>query len=161
MSDDLDEDELVAPVGPAFLKTVLIAGILWIVFGAWGLVIGGLMFAVVGSLSPVPFWGLIFGGASVYVGIHTVRGTARGMWGNALGSIVFALFIFTHAFSVVAALGPQQGPDQLIAGVLDAAGTSFAALGFLAAGVLALWGRHEYRFWLRAQKDGTGYNQAS
>ncbi len=157
MSDDLDEDELVTPAGPAFPKTVLIAGIIWIVFGSWVFLIAGFLFSIErpGSPTPLSLLGFAFGGASVYVGIQTVRGMARGMWGNALGSIVFALFMFIHAFSVVAALGPQQGPDHLIAGVLDAAGTSFAALGFLAAGILALWGHHDYRSWLQAQKGGS------
>jgi hypothetical protein len=155
MSYDHGEEQSASAVGPAFPKTVLIAGIIWIVLGAWGVVIGGLMFAIVGSLSPVPFWGLIFGGASAYVGIHTVRGTARGMRGNALGSVAFALFIFIHALSAVAALDPQQSPDRLIAGAIDAVGTAFVALGFLAAGVLALWGRHEYASWLQARKGST------
>jgi hypothetical protein len=162
MSYDHGEEQSASAVSPAFPKTVLIAGIIWIVLGAWGLGIGGLMFAAVGPFSsPVPFWGVILGGATVYIGIHTVRGTARGMWGNALGSVVFALFIFIHALSAVAALDPQQSPDRLIAGVIDAVGTAFVALGFLAAGVLALWGRHEYRSWLVARNDGSSCNPDS
>jgi hypothetical protein len=156
MSDDLNEKELVAPTEPRFPKTVLIAGILWIIFGGWGLLLGGLMIAAGGPFqSPVSFWSVVFGGACVYVGIHTVRGTARGMWGNAIGSIFFATFALIRAFSIVASLHPRQRPEYVIAGVLDAAATAFAGLGFLAAGILAFWGRHEYRFWLQARKSGS------
>jgi len=105
-----NEKKLVAPTEPRFPKTVLIAGILWIIFGGWGLLLGGLMIAAGGPFqSPVSFWSVVFGGACVYVGIHTVRGTARGMWGNAIGSILFATFALIRAFSIVARARPQQG----------------------------------------------------
>jgi fucose 4-O-acetylase-like acetyltransferase len=154
MSDDLGEDELASPVGPAFPKTVSIAGIIWIVFGGWIILIAGLVYAVErpGATFPLSMWGFIFGAAFVYVGVHTVRGTARAMGGNGVGSIVLAVLILIHLFSVVVAL-PNQKDAILVASIIDAGMATVGAVGFLAAGVLALLGRENYRAWLRAQKN--------
>jgi hypothetical protein len=46
MSNERDEEELVEPVAPAFPKTVLIAGIVWILFGGWILLIATLVYSV-------------------------------------------------------------------------------------------------------------------
>jgi len=104
-----NEKKLVAPTEPRFPKTVLIAGILWIIFGGWGLLLGGLMIAAGGPFqSPVSFWSVVFGGACVYVGIHTVRGTARGC--GAMPSAQFSLQLSLS--SVPSQLWPERGLNK-------------------------------------------------
>ena len=154
MSVDHNQDESLPPVRPAFPTTALIAGIMWIVLGSWIFLMGALVLSVErpGAQTPLSFWGFVFGAASVYIGIHTVRGTVRGMRGNAIGSIVFACLILIHVSSVVAAIQPDKSAEILFGHVVQAGGAFVVALGFLAAGILALWGRHQYQSWLQAQK---------
>jgi len=148
------KDELIVPSNPTFPKKVLAAGVIWIVFGGWVSVIAAIVHSLErpGSPTPLSLWGFAFGAASIYIGIQTMRGVARGMRGSAIASMVFSFFILIHAISVIAAIRPEKGPDEIIGRILIAGGAAFAAIGFLMAGVLALWGRNDYRSWLRAQK---------
>jgi hypothetical protein len=151
---DQHEDELIVPPSPTFPKKVLAAGVIWIVFGGWVSVIAAIVHSLErpGSPTPLSLWGFAFGAASIYIGIQTTRGAARGMRGSAFASMVFSFLILIHGISVIAAIQPEKGPEDMIGRILIAGGAVFAAIGFLAAGVLALWGQNEYRSWLQAQK---------
>jgi hypothetical protein len=150
--EDLDyEDEI------AFPPMVKAAGVIWIVFGciillnlvalvfivflfaanqrngpaAAGAVGGGLCVAVIGGL---------FAAAFLYVGAQTARGTARDTVGNSVGSFVFALFNFGGAAVNAAGGGFVQAVVSALGGTL-----------LLAAGVLALAGRSQYKLWRKEQ----------
>jgi hypothetical protein len=161
MTENQDKHDTVLPAEPAFPKTVLVAGIIWIVLGGWVFLIAGCMMAMERHDSPMSIsaWGLVSGAVSIYIGIQTVRGKARGMNANGLASIVFGLFIVIHTTSVVVAL-PHQRDFGLVAGLVDAVGTAFVALGFLAAGLFAFRGRHEYEIWLQAKITTRGKHEA-
>ena len=137
--------------GPRFPPVVLVAGIAWIVFG--GLILLNLVFVVLavlvaagaqggaqqgaflaGGLCVAVVIGL-FGAAFLFVGIQTVRGTARDTLGSAIGSLVIgALNLLAGGGAVMT--GNIQGVINLLAGA-----------GLVTAGVLALVGRSEYRAW--------------
>jgi hypothetical protein len=139
---------------PRLPGTVLAAGIIWVVIG--GLIL--LSFAVfmlilfsapqpAGPADPragfvcVGLLGALFGAVFVHVGIQSIRGTAKDTLGNGIGSLVFGL-LQAGAAALQGAAGriPQAGTHAL-----------FAA-GLLAAGVLALVGRSEYKAWRRASQ---------
>lgn len=151
---------------PSFPGTVMTAGVLWIVFGS--LVLLGLLLAVVGvalaSMRMGPpnnnegammvmacgglFFGLV-GGGFLLVGVQTVRGTARDVLGNGIGSIVISLLVMgLGVFPIVATLdrGP---PGPMLVGVF------YVVVGLVLtlAGVLALSGRGDYRAWRRHRND--------
>jgi hypothetical protein len=139
---------------PVLVRT---AGIVWIVFG--GLILlnmaltvallavaapaagnqgGGL---VAGGTCAVVLMGL-FGGVFIHVGVQSITGTARDTLGNGIGSIIFGLLNF------------GGGAARLLAGDPISGGLNFfAGCGLLAAGVLALVGRADYRDWKRAHKN--------
>jgi len=165
MTGNNDEDELVVPVGTDFPKTVLIAGIIWIIFGACIFLLAILVYFMErpGLPMALSMWGFIFGAASVYIGIHTVRGRAKGMWGNGIGSIVFAFMTFSiaadHLFVAFNAFGSKE-VDKLVGGIILAGATSFVGAGFLAAGILALMGHRNYGVWRKAQNGSTPIDEA-
>jgi hypothetical protein len=87
----------------------------------------------------------LFGAVFVHVGVQSVRGTARDTLGNGIGSIIFGL------------LNLGSGTLQAGAGQVIQAGVGFlVGAGLIAAGVLALVGRSDYKAWRRAQKVQAG-----
>ncbi len=140
---------------PGFPATVMAAGIFWIVLGA--VLAIALLIALAGAFfmaqgrqekGEVVFSGLctavifgLIGGAFIFVGVQTVFGTARDTLGNGIGSIIFGVlnggaglgYIFTREYfaSVVSIL---------------------CGVGLLAAGVLALVGRGQYKAWRKARR---------
>ena len=131
------------------------AGVLWIVFGAITVVnvaVGVLLvMAAAGGIGGLGSQGgpllcvsvllTLFGAVFVHVGVQSVRGTARDTLGNGVGSLIFGLFQ-----SAGGVLRISQG-DVVMAGV-----GLLSAAGLLAAGVLALVGRGQYKAWRRAQR---------
>jgi hypothetical protein len=73
----------------------------------------------------------LFGGAFIFVGAQTVRSTAADMLGNGVGSILFGILF--------------GGLNLTFQG-------GGAGLALLAAGILALVGRQEYKVWRKARK---------
>ena len=138
---------------PMSIKT---AGIIWILFGC--LILVNLIILLVGTfmltsatgsgavLSTGICTGIVvglFGAAFLFVGVQSVQGTAADALGNGVGSIIFAVFAVGAGlwnFSVNQSL---QGVIGLVEGG-----------GLLAAGVLALTGRADYKIWRRAHKGG-------
>lgn len=154
MRDDFDDPQGYPASSPPFPGTVTAAGIIWIVFG--GIILLNMVIVVMvltvfaaetrgvpgaagaaaaGAICTMLFVGL-FGGAFVFVGVQTVRGTARGTLENAIGSLIFGAILFVLG---VVGLGQGFGVQVLMNFVYGA--------GLLAAGVLALVGRDGYMAW--------------
>lgn len=142
-----------------FPGIVRAAGIIWIVFGALivfafslvilvaaarsrgqvGQILGGLVCG--GSLIAT------FAGGFIFVGVQTVRGTARDTLGNGIGSILFAAII---GASMIAPLMNVRGDAgfQIVAGSL----TALEITGLFLGGVFALLGRSNYKAWRREHR---------
>src|SRR4051794_41003528 len=103
--DDYDDDAPSPRRGAPFPSGVRLAGIIWIGFGALG-IIGALFNFAMSFGNAAAAQGRGAGGAPNFcslgcgliipivflmVGIQTVKGTAKGVLGNAIGSIVFGL----------------------------------------------------------------------
>ncbi|HSQ55139.1 MAG TPA: hypothetical protein VLM40_05285 [Gemmata sp.] len=171
MTDD-DEPALERTRAPVCPTTVKFAGYAWISFG--GLVLlnlivymalvygqprapgatgggqgaaagdghaGGQGAAAVGGVCGglvLALFGLVF----MHVGLQSIRGTAKDTLGNGIGSIIFGLL--NLASGVIQA----QAEHEIQAGIGFLVG-----IGLLAAGVLALVGRGEYKEWRDALKE--------
>lgn len=128
---------------------VLVAGIIWIVFGALIILNVLVMLVILGShdsgengarMAGGVCAGL-FGVAFLVVGIQSVRGTARDTMGNAIGSILFSLLEF--GLGLVYAFKEEY---------LQVVFTFFAGTGLMVAGILALVARDSYMAWRRDQR---------
>ena len=165
---DYDEDPDYSPSrfeNVPFPVPVRIAGVIWIVFG--GLIVMGAALTLLTSLSrpQVPNAGaqtagnvcqglfqLLIGAAFLFVGVQTVKGTAKDTLGNAIGSIILGALNGGFGFVLVlGALALAGGGMAALAVVLGGISV-LAGLGLITAGVLALVGRKEYRAWKQAQK---------
>jgi predicted Zn finger-like uncharacterized protein len=138
---------------PSSVKT---AGIIWIVFGGLLLVravIGavataivapnhqqGLAIGIVGGCGSLLI--AIFAAAFTYVGVQSIRGTARDTLGNSIGSIVFGLLNALAGVVQLAAEDTLGGAIGVICGA-----------GLLTAAVLALSARGQYKLWRNAQNS--------
>jgi hypothetical protein len=149
--DDWDRDDF--PEDVPFPKMVSAAGIIWIVFG--GLILVTAAFGLIRALAMAPttrgggalFGGAVcavafiafIGGAFLFVGVQSVRGTAADTLGNGIGSIILgALLLLVTMFALM--FDPVTGGVYLLSGG-----------GLVAAGVLALVGRADYNLWKRSQ----------
>src|SRR5262245_12892671 len=138
---------------PTLPKTVIAAGVIWIVFGSLILInLVAYLVQVYGQDRGGPREAVFVGGTIggiiiglvaavfIHVGVQSVRGTANDTLGNGVGSIGFALFDFFAGVMQI------RGGHNLQAGV-----SFLAGFGLLLAGVLALVGRREYRAWRKLQ----------
>jgi hypothetical protein len=175
---DTDDDFRDFDEGPRFPATVMTAGIAWIGFGSLGLflmlvslVLRAAEPADVGPRDPAgkagyqagrvggTICGGLIAGAFIFVGIQTVRGTAKDTLGNAIGSILLgALYAGVGLLVLVigSATGRAGAPELLVGGIF--AGLFGACL--IGAGVLALVGRAEYKAWRQAQRVRTRPDEA-
>ncbi len=151
-----DVDYRLGPEAP-YPATVKAAGVIWIVYGC--LILLNLVVALLMAFAVMSQFGgrgaeVLMGGlmctmvvvgliavAFLFVGVQSVRGTARDTLGNGVGSIILALLQFGGA----AYYGLQLN------NVVQAAVASVGGVLLLTAGVLALVGRSTYRDWKRAQ----------
>jgi hypothetical protein len=139
---------------PAYPTTVTTAGVIWIVIG--GIILLQLLLLPLVILAVAPegppaemlvggaCMGLLmglFGAAFVYVGVQSVKGTAKDTLGNGIGSIIFGLLVIGNSAAQIRAGDMFQAVVALI-----------SAIGLIVAGVLALVGRSEYKAWRRAKK---------
>jgi hypothetical protein len=150
--DDWDRDDL--PQDVPFPKLVSTAGIMWIVAGGVILVDGAIkvlsvlmLGSAVGRGAGAFFTGAVcgagfiafVGGAFLFVGVQSVRGTAADTLGNGVGSIILGALVL--GLALIALL-----VDPLVAGI-----NLVSAGGLITAGVLALVGRGDYKLWKRSQ----------
>lgn len=173
MSRD-DHDDAPEPRAP-FPGGVKAAGIIWIGYGALGLlsaavnfVTGAAAAAGGGPEATGRICGVgcivLFALAFLVVGIQTVRGTAKDVLGNGVGSILFSVLYFgLAAFLLVGGLaagaanpppgkgGAPADPNTVRTVALITGGmVGFFGLLLLLAGVLALSNRTAYKEWRRA-----------
>ncbi len=136
------------------------AGIIWTIFGGLILLNFAILALILLVLAPAAppgtrgaaigatmclgaFLGLI-GGVFILVGIQTITGSARDTLGNGIGSIIFSLLI--GGSGLVTLVGGRGEAANLIGGAINV----LAGAGLMAAGVMALIGRDQYRAWRQA-----------
>jgi hypothetical protein len=166
--EDLPEREF--RVRAALPASVRAAGIIWIVFGGLLVVSVVLMLAQAGGAAaaggpkeaaPAAAGGVcgallvgLFAAAFIFVGVQSVKGTARDTLGNGIGSIVFGLLnlgwglVLAGLAAVLAGGRANAGWAAVLAGSISAV----TGVALLVAGVLALVGRGDYRAWRQAQR---------
>jgi hypothetical protein len=100
---------------------------------------------------------ILIGAVFLNVGVQSVRGTARDTLGNGIGSILFGLlyggagtFLMIGSF-FLHTLAAETETAALMLGIFGTIAL-LCGLGLLAAGVMALVGRDEYKAWRRAEK---------
>jgi len=156
MSDLLSEKPIAAPT-PQYPRTILIAGIIWIILGSLMLLMSAMMVVARGWVSIPQSMTMLFGIASVNAGVQGVRGTGRNTFGNGIGSILFGLLVLSVGIRILLQAIDEsrtlESSTPIVVGGFYAGATIVAACGFLSAGVLALVGRERYRSWRRIQKN--------
>jgi hypothetical protein len=159
-----DVDEPVEPLdeGPDYPKSVHTAGVIWLVFGALILIASAINLLTasstpggetrVGGIAGAIFNAFI-GAVFVHVGVQSMRGTAKDTLGNGIGSLIFGLLAGGYgALLLLAAVAVGGLPGGTILWVL--AGIQIiCTVALLAAGILALVGRADYKAWRRAEKS--------
>jgi hypothetical protein len=146
---------------PPFPVLVRAAGIIWIVFGGLLLINLLLFLAVIGAVAvggpkeagaAAAAGGVcgaaiigLFAAAFIFVGVQSIKGTARDTLGNSIGSIVFALLNLGGGIL-------QASAGQYLTGIIS----FLAGAGLLVAGILALVARSDYRAWRKAQRARQG-----
>lgn len=164
MREGIGEQDQLPVDGPEYPRTVHIAGVIWIVFGSlilvnaainllltFGMAAGGGAQAA-GGMSSVLI-GVLVGAVFIHVGVQSTRGTAKDTLGNGIGSIIFGLLNGGLGALLLVGAVAAEGTAGLIAGILGGV-SILGGIGLLAAGVLALVVREEYRAWRRAQRAG-------
>jgi hypothetical protein len=167
-SSDYDDDEdRPRRSATAFPMGVRVAGIIWIAFGALGLIgqainlvisLGQAAAAAGGGPGGSPYagvgCGILFALAFLFVGIQTVKGTAKSTLGNGIGSIVFAVLYLICGIGLMAGGGflpaAAESTMLIILGLI----VIVQGLALLTAGALALMGKSAYEEWRVAQGFG-------
>jgi hypothetical protein len=149
MSTDLDEDDTRFPLG------VRIAGWIWIGVGGVTMVGTGLMSAAAmywgaGGFIACGCWIFAIALWAFVAGIRTVRGIGEDMLEFGIVSIPLGFLELVLALAIAAFSRPGPGDVEAVLFV----GGLFATQGILllAAGVLALSGRGQYRDWQAANR---------
>jgi hypothetical protein len=136
---------------------VTAAGIIWIVFGSLSVLgaIFQLILAFAGGKggaqdraspagqTPGALCGALFGAVFIHVGLQSIRGNAKDVLGNAIGSIIFGV-LYTGIGGILIIF---TGESVLI---ITAVLLFLLALALYSAGVLALVGRSDYQAFRRA-----------
>ena len=160
-SDEYDDydDPAARPdgTGVPFPPGVKAAGMIWIGFGVIGLLGAATLFvfmlvwaggAGAGGV-PVfcaPVCLTLFAIVFLMAGIETVKGKAKGILGNAVGSIFFGVLYLGQA-ALAVSRGAGAGMVEVVVG---AALFGVLGLALVGAGVFALFGKSDYEKWRRA-----------
>jgi hypothetical protein len=128
--------------------SVIAAGIIWIIFGFLSVagafyefyLMGGNQ-AVTPPASCTPFCAFLIGGVFVHVGEQSVRGRARDVLGNGIGSLLFGAL-----YTVAGVIFMLQRVEPLL---VAAAVAWFLAAALYVAGILALAARTQYKAYRR------------
>jgi len=152
MSDDFPEANKLSHDGTGYPQTTRAAGIIWTVFGSL-LVAAAIGHSVASGMTAVCILivAFVFGCVFIYTGVKSIRGTAREILSNCIGSVLFGLLWGGFNLLVLRTLvfgqpGPVNGFGALIVCVYVACG-----IGFVTAGILAFLGRKDYRKWRKVQ----------
>jgi hypothetical protein len=169
--DDRDRDEdYGAHEAPRFPMSVRVAGIIWIGFGALGIInvlVGLAMMAAQqgqgGAGAPSsPCCGAFIAFAFLYCGYQTVTGKASDTLSNAIGSLVIGslqlliggILLFGGAFLAQNPNfggGPNGLPPEAL--IILAILIGLMGTGLITAGIMALVGRRQYREWREARDE--------
>lgn len=156
--DDAPEGDGMERASAVLPRTVFVAGVAWIILGCLfllnALLAMGLSAAGNQESNPAacgPLLGIVMGAAFVFVGMQTVRGTARDTLGNAIGSIVLGILQgAAGGFLLVSSMAQRGKGDPTVLIAIGCFALIICA-GLVVAGVLALMGRAEYKAWYKAQ----------
>jgi hypothetical protein len=160
--DDYDDDDRPSRSTNKFPPGVKAAGIIWIAFGALGLIqavlsliSAGAQAAGGGGPAGSPYCGVgcgvLFALVFLMVGVQTVKGTAKSTLGNGIGSIIFGVLYLGLAAMVFVGSGfLPVGVDATMVIVMGAV-VAVQGLALLLAGTLALMGKSAYEDWRVAQ----------
>ncbi|WP_088254193.1 hypothetical protein [Fimbriiglobus ruber] len=180
MNDDFLFERETTRTPPKFPIGVRVAGIIWIVFGSLGL-LGVVVDVVLSGVAAADGGPNTRGGGSVccsgllsglflWLGIQTVRGTAKDTLWSSIGSFVFSvIYAVLGIGALFAAMAVNQinnqppGPGRAGAPAMaPIAGILFALLGVMAlllavmmfaAGLLGLLGRSQYSLWREKKRN--------
>jgi len=159
MRDDIDQRFDAGADEPPFPTKVTVAGIAWIVFSHL-IVVSILIFLALAfpeglswscygvCLSPV--LGL-FAAGFIFVGVHSVRGTAPGTVGSGIGSLAFGLLNFGQAVVLLLEASSPAGFRRSASEYIQAGIWSILALAMIVVGILALVAAPEYKIWRQFQ----------
>jgi hypothetical protein len=151
-----DEDDRPRRRGGAeFPPGVKAAGIIWIGYGILGLIAAVIIFVLAGAAAAqvgpggapifcVPICYTFFALAFLFVGVQTVKGTAKSTLGNGIGSIIFGVLSLLGA---AGALIQGGGTPAVVQGGISV----LLGLALLTAGTLALMGKTQYEDWRASQ----------
>lgn len=117
---------------------VTAAAVLWIIFGALGLL--GQLMSLTRGMRPQALVGLAIAVAFIVAGVQTISGKAKDTLGNGIGAIVIG------ALNVVFLLYLVGVAPRFMAGAVLLVGAP-VALGLVVGGILAPVGRQGYRAW--------------
>jgi hypothetical protein len=141
-------------VAATYPTSITAAGIIWIIFGGLLLVnlvihlfllglvaagaapaeavaVSGNCFTLIATLFAVPF---------LYVGVLSVKGTARDTLGNSIGSLAFGV------------INVGFGWAGLLEGSVASLINLGTGIGLVVAGILTFRGRADYQAWRRAHR---------
>ncbi|HEY2787698.1 MAG TPA: hypothetical protein VGJ05_22260 [Fimbriiglobus sp.] len=148
---DYDEDEFENRRGSPYPVIVRIAAVLWIGFGALGLIGGMIQLGQAGAQrgngqsTGGPCCGFVIAIAFIVVGYQTLTGKAKDTLGNGIGSILIGLLYLAIAgvlFAAVRVRAQFGGEVNFIAVFVGLIGISL-----ILAGMLAIVGRENYKAW--------------
>jgi hypothetical protein len=156
MAQDLNAQERFS--GREGPTTVKAAGVIWIVFGCLILLNAAANLALsVGRAQAAggmcTGWiAILFGAVFIHVGVQSIRGTARDTLGNGIGSIIFGLL--NGGIGALLLLGAlATGRATALVPAIIGGINLVSSVGLLAAGVLAILGREDYKAWRQMQKS--------
>jgi hypothetical protein len=144
------------------------AGVIWLIFGCLSIA-GALLqlaLAFAGRADPAPgsggavgaagvrgassggaCCGILFGAVFLHAGFQCIRGTARDVLGNGIGSLLFGL-LYTAIAVIILLIQPAEPSELFTLGFL-----LVLALALYVAGALALAARSEYKAFQQATRQ--------
>lgn len=144
--------------GPAYPWIVTMAGVIWISFGGLVLLSTPVFLAAMGKPAGLRAYGsgafvvcvfaaLSIGAGFIYIGVEAIRGNASDMLADGIGSLILGvLSVGSALLELQISTSARDFKLAIMLPCLVMAG------GFMAAGILALGGRKDYKAWRKAQQ---------
>jgi hypothetical protein len=171
MSQTDDPENPYFVIAPAFPKSVMIAGIIWIIIGGFMLLLLAWMALVLALPTSTPaispqdtivtyiLFAVVLGSFAfgfIFVGIRTAAGNARDTLVPGIGSTFFGcLYLVAHV--AMATTAPANDPSI----VVELCFGFSAGTALLASGILALVRRKCYLKWRKAKKAKLDWQRAA
>ena len=141
--DDPDDDDRPSANVP-FPRGAKIAGIIWMSFGAIGVLLGILSFIASNGVESGGCCGVIISLALAIIGEQAFNGKAMCLLSSGIGSIIFGLIFGVGSIAVIAL-------NQQVEWIAVGASITIFSMALLVAGYLALTSRSDYERWRRAK----------